>query len=181
MASPLFNHSNRSHFMNTAPLVFTFREAVPADVTRLADLFWASLNAHPAYISHSEIQTGIALDSGIPAPNGRTKWERYILGKITHSRSRVWIAEQGETLAGFVVQSFNTDYERTFGVIDDLLVAASLRGSGLGGDLLEAGIAWLREQGACDIYLESGVDNHAAHAFFERHQFRCISHMFKLT
>ena len=116
-----------------------FGEAVPADVTQLADLFWASLNAHPAYISHSEIQTGIALDCGVPAPDGRIKWEKYLLGKITHPHSRVLIAEQEHTLGGFVVQSLNTDYDRTFGVIDDLLVAASLRGSGLGGELLEAG------------------------------------------
>lgn len=167
--------------MNTAPFVFTFRKAVPADVTLLADLFWASLNAHPAYISHSEIQTGIALDSEMPAPDGRAKWERYILGKITGPHSRVLIAEKEKTPAGFVVQSLNTDYERTFGVIDDLLVIASLRGSGLGRDLLEAGIAWLKDQGACDIYLESGVSNHGAHAFFEHHGFRCISHMFKLV
>lgn len=167
--------------MHTAHSVFTFREAVPADVTQLADLFWASLNAHPAYISHSEIQTGIALDCGVPAPDGRIKWEKYLLGKITHPHSRVLIAEQEHTLGGFVVQSLNTDYDRTFGVIDDLLVAASLRGSGLGGELLEAGIAWLRSQGACDIYLESGADNHGAHTFFERHRFCCISHMFKLT
>ena len=167
--------------MNATSPALTFRKALPADVTRLADLFWASLHAHPAYISHSEIQTGIALDSEMPAPDGRTKWERYILGKITGSYSRVLIAEQDSELAGFVVQTLNTEYERTFGVIDDLLVVASLRGSGLGRDLLEAGITWLREQGACDIYLESGVSNHRAHAFFEHYGFRCISHMFKLV
>ena len=168
--------------MSSSPApALALRPAVPADVTALADLFWASLSAHPAYISHSEIQTGIALDSGVPAPDGRTKWERYLLGKITGPHSRVLIAEGAQSPAGFVVLSLNTDYERSFGVIDDLLVAAPARGSGLGRELLEAGIAWLRRQGARDIYLESGVENHGAHAFFGRQGFRCISHMFKLV
>ena len=67
-----------------------------------------------------------------------------------------------------------------FGMVCDVLVSPTCRGGGAGGALLKTAISWLRGRGIKDIYLESGKDNHAAHAFFEKRGFHHISEIFKL-
>jgi GNAT superfamily N-acetyltransferase len=156
------------------------RQAEIADIETLTTLFWTQLNAYPAYISHGEIQMGVAADAGTPASDGRKKWENYIKRKITADDSVVYIGEIGSDLAGFTVVDIDNDGCDNFGVICDLLVAPDFRKQSLGNQLFETAKEWLRERGICDIYLESGQNNHAAHTFFEKRGFRLISHIFRL-
>lgn len=51
---------------------------------------------------------------------------------------------------------------------------------GIGKALLNKGFDWLRAQGVEQFYLESRIDNHSAHKFFENQCFRMVSHIFKL-
>ena len=155
------------------------RQAKQEDVKRLASLFWDTVSADPSYISHGELQMGIAEKEGVLAPDGKRKWERYISEKISARTSRVFVAESENTIQGFVVSEIASDGDRPFGVICDLLVRSDARGGGLGKTLLNAGREWLAGQGVDSIYLESGVGNHNAHAFFEHHGFCMVSHVFK--
>lgn len=156
-----------------------FRPATPSDTDRLTELFWNNLTEHPAYISHGEIQMGIAVNSSTLAEDGREKWKHYIEQKIAGTFSQVIVAENETGVFGFVVVDIEDDGDKPFGVVCDLLVAPGQRGGGTGKALLEVGIQWLEDRAITDFYLESGIGNHAAHGFFEKQGFRPISHIFK--
>jgi len=156
------------------------RVAGKNDVQALSDLFWDTVSSDPSYISHGELQMGIAKREGVLAEDGKRKWQRYIAEKISAETSRVFVAETEGAIRGFVVAEIASDGDRPFGVICDLVVRRDLRGEGLGSTLLDTGRRWLSECGIDAIYLESGIGNHHAHAFFERHGFRMVSHVFRL-
>lgn len=157
-----------------------YREAVEDDVQALSDLFWDTISSDPSYISHGELQMGIAEREGVLAGDGKTKWQRYIAEKMSSPTSRVFVAEADGSVRGFVVAEIASDGDRPFGVICDLVVRRGLRGEGLGSALLDTGRRWLSDRGIDAVYLESGIGNHHAHAFFERHGFRMVSHVFRL-
>ena len=46
--------------------------------------------------------------------------------------------------------------------------------------LMENAIAWLHSMGVTEVYLESGLHNHAAHEYFMRRGFRKVSEIYKL-
>jgi len=156
------------------------RKAVEDDVQALSDLFWDTVSAAPFYISHGEMQMGVAVEEGVLAVDGKVKWQRYIAGKISASDSNVLVSEADGVIMGFVVVETATDGDRPFGVICDLVVRRESRGEGLGSVLLDAGRRWLSDRGVDAVYLESGIGNHNAHAFFEHHGFRMVSHVFRL-
>ena len=156
------------------------RMATLKDIPHLTEMFWNHLLINPDYISHGEIQMGVATGVGMVAPKGDRKWKEYITEKITDSRGQVFIHEENQEIAGFVVLEISDDGDKPFGVICDIIVNPAIRGKGIGSRLLDAGIGWLSEQGITDFYLESGKDNHQAHAFFEHRGFSVISHIFKL-
>lgn len=156
------------------------REAVNDDVQALSDLFWDTVSSDISYVSHGELQMGIAEREGVLAADGKRKWQRYIVDKISAPTSRVFVAEDDGAVRGFVVVEIASDGDLPFGVICDLIVRRDMRGAGLGGILLDVGRRWLCDRGVASVYLESGVGNHNAHAFFERHGFRMVSHVFRL-
>lgn len=157
-----------------------FREAVKDDIQALSDLFWDTLLSNPAYISHGEMQMGVAEKEGVPAGDGKEKWQRYIAEKISSPVSGVFVDETDGLVRGFVVAEIASDGDRPFGVICDLVVRRGLRGEGFGSALLDVGRRWLSDRGIDAVYLESGIENHNAHAFFEHHGFRMVSHVFRL-
>ena len=159
------------------------------DAGALSGIFFAHLAADPHYISHGEMQMGVgegsfkdgALHAAV-APDGREKWMKYITAHIEDdSFAEVWkaVGEDGRIL-GFCVADIEEDGDVPFGMVCDVLVVPEARGTGAGGKLLSTAIAWLRSRGIKDIYLESGKDNHSAHAFFRKRGFHHISEIFKL-
>lgn len=154
--------------------------AEPNDIRELSDLFWETVSADPSYISHGELQMGVASGSGRLAPDGREKWEGYISAKIAGPRSAVLLCRENGRLDGFAVVEISEDGDRPYGTLCDLLVRRGARVHGLGGRLLEAALGWLRDNGAGSVFLESGVENHSAHAYFEKKGFEMVSHVFRL-
>lgn len=157
------------------------RKAEISDIPILSEMFWSNISRHTEYISHGEIQMGVASDENRLAPDGQKKWERYIEEKIDSSEDNVLIYLSNRKPSGFIVVSIESDGDRPFGVICDVVVNPQARGRGLGKNLLEEGIKWLRSRDITDIYLESGIHNHNAHAFFEKFGFKQISHIFKMN
>ncbi len=164
------------------------------DRDNMADLFLSHISQHTEYISHGEIQMGVGegiMQDGsfvtYPSPNAREMWLKYITAHIEDGGNNAKVlkavekGEDGERLAGFCVVDIEEDGADPFGMVCDVLVDERFRGRGVGGTLLERGIAWLREQGIKDIYLESGMHNHSAHDFFRRRGFVHVSEIFKLA
>ena len=156
-----------------------YRDASISDIEKLSEIFWDNLVSNPSYISHGEIQMGIATDVDTPAINGLDKWKIYIEKKIIENGSSVLLYEEDGKIEGFIVVEIDSDGDKPFGVICDLLTSPGIRRKGVGKALLKRGILWMEEQQVVDFYLESGINNHSAHEFFQHMGFKMVSHIFK--
>ena len=72
------------------------------------------------------------------------------------------------------------DGAKPYGIIFDLSVDPAYRGKRIGQELLQRATESFRDKGIQDCYLESGVNNHSAHQFFEHHGFKQVSDIFRL-
>lgn len=169
---------------------YNIKRAEMEDAQILCDIFFEHIDKHPEYISHGEIQMGVGegeIRNGRlvtrPAADGRTFWLKYICGNLADSEGAAVfkaVSETGET-AGFCVTEIMEDGAEPFGMICDVLVRESCREKGLGTELLESAKKWLRDKGIRDIYLESGLENHAAHEYFMKRGFVKVSEIYKLA
>lgn len=177
-----------------------WNRAKMSDVKELVEMFFNNLEVNPQYISHGEIQMGIANEEGEIAANGRELWESYITEKIVSEGklpSVVLLLRGEESLVGdgmvdesvakeeqkilaFGVLEVTEDGHKPFGMICDMLVDSHLRGRGVGTVLFKEALGWFKESGVSDIYLESGINNHRVHKYFEHLGFEVVSHIFKL-
>ena len=156
------------------------RRAALADKEALSNLFYSHLTGNAEYISHGEIQMGIAhlvLDGDKYVPqldeDSRHIWLTYIIEHITSDGMAVYKAESsGGELLGFCVLETGEDGGTPFGVLCDILVNEKARGRGIGGRLFSAA------EELKDVYLESGKNNHNAHDFFMRRGFMKVSEVY---
>lgn len=146
----------------------------------LCDFFAAVLEGHKDYISHGELQMGVAADPGVLAPDYRQKWREYLDRQTTEASNTVLLYEENGVLGGFVIFGIMEDGAAPYGVIFDMAVAPDMRGRGIGERLLERAAEDFRRRGIGSCYLESGVNNHAAHRFFRKHGFAQVSEVFRL-
>lgn len=163
------------------------RTAGAEDLPVLKDMFMKHISSYPEYISHGELQMGVARaeNSGgelkaCPSDNAEKFWMKYIEGKYLSPDAEIFVAEEEGRTTGFCVTEIAEDGAAPFGVICDVLVDGCFRGRGTGTRLLDEAVGWLRNRGISDIYLESGKDNAKAHEFFCRRGFVHVSDIFRL-
>ena len=159
------------------------------DEQTLCDMFLSHISENTAYISHGEIQMGVGIghfENGVlitaPSPKARECWMKYIHGNMTEpDRAMVYKAVDSDgNIVGFCVVEIQEDGADPYGMVCDVLVKDETRGTGVGTTLLETALAWLTSMGICDVYLESGLKNHAAHEYFMRRGFIKVSEIYKL-
>ncbi len=147
------------------------------DNTLIATFFAEVIAADESYISHGEIQTGLSED-------GRT-WSHKLsrlmaqdLADFDEGRS-IAVAHNAEAgLIGAAIVAWTITDRVHFGTIEDLAVAPQWRSHGVGGQLMALIEARAHQRGARWLFLESGLNNHGAHGFFERGGFQPISKVF---
>ena len=168
---------------------FKIIRATVEDEQTLCEMFLKHITAHPEYISHGEIQMGVGegeFEDGVlvARPSARAKecWMRYIHGDMTADDAAVFkaVSTTGDII-GFTVAEIQEAGADPFGMVCDVLVDESLRCGGVGTALLQTALGWFREMGIKDIYLESGLNNHAAHEYFMRRGFVKVSEIYKLV
>jgi GNAT superfamily N-acetyltransferase len=148
----------------------------PGEVRRLADFFVR--NVTHSYISHSELQFGRArsisqwashlseilcaeLIERIPVEPGATKRAAYAL-------------VQGN-LAAIALVTFNSEAPIPFIIVEDIVVESSMRGCGIGQNLLDWIFSHAKHEGISRAFLESGEANDQAHRFFAQNGFKKVS------
>lgn len=150
------------------------------DRTTLCDFFAIVLEEHKDYISHGELQMGIATDPGILAADYKQKWLQYLDRQTVDPSNTVLLYEDNGILTGFIIFGVMEDGAEPYGVIFDMAVAPDARGKRIGEQLLEKAVENFRERGIRNCYLESGVNNHSAHHFFQKHGFAQVSDIFRM-
>lgn len=152
---------------------------------------WASTDQLPAiaaflsgvigqdarYISHGEIQAGLST-------HGET-WVDDLAARfavdfrsLDPDRRVVAAHDPGGVLVGAAVVLTVDGPDAAYVVIEDVAVDPGARSHGVGGALIAFIEGAAREAGAQWAFLESGLDNERAHAFFERQAYRPLSKVF---
>ncbi len=169
---------------------YSFALAGAEDEAAMADIFIGHIDAHREYISHGEMQMGVATGQAVggdivcrPADDARERWLTYIHDHITSNEAVVYKVVDNSTgeIVAFCVAEIEEDEGCRYGMVCDVLVRETCRGGGVGGRLLQMAIDWLHSHNINEIYLESGKNNAAAHAFFEKRGFIHVSEIFKLS
>lgn len=148
--------------------------------TRLCEFFSRIIENHKAYISHGELQMGVALDSNELAPDYKEMWLKYLDRQVADPANTLLLYLEDEDIIGFVLFGITDDGAFPYGVIFDLSVDPAYRGKRIGQQLLREATENFKAKGIRDCYLESGVNNHSAHRFFEHHGFKQVSDIFRL-
>lgn len=131
----------------------------------------------PAYISHGEIQTGLAADAQHWSPDLPALYESDFL-QLGDGRDLLVARADRDALVGIAILAWEATPRRAFAVLEDMAVDPEARSAGVGAQMLAEIETRVRERGIGWLFLESGRDNHGAHRFFERHGFNTLSHVF---
>ena len=130
-----------------------------------------------AYISHGEIQTGLSRDTENWSPElGDLYAEDFT--DLGSDRDLLLARDRGGAMVGIAVLAWEETPRRRFAVLEDMAVAPEQRSHGIGALLIDAVQNRVKERGVEWLFLESGVRNDRAHAFFERCGFIMTSHVF---
>lgn len=159
------------------------------DLCRTADeaAFWAGFfvrHVTKSYISHSELQSDRTGPDGDWSPRLREEIESELQDCVAaadadRASAATWrgaftVQSDGQP-AGLAIVLYDRNGPVPFGVVEDMLVDAGMRGHGIGSALLDHVIEDMRRAGLKRVFLESGVDNAGAHTLFERRGFEQVS------
>ena len=114
--------------------------ATKDDIKELTKLFISNLIESPHYISHGEMQMGIAIGPGLLNENAADNWEKYIDDKIermsNQQTANVLVYKNNGNIDAFFVADVANDGADDFGVICDMYVKKEIRGNGMGKEMI---------------------------------------------
>lgn len=153
------------------------RKIIEQDYTKIVNLFCNNIERNKEYISHGEIQMAVAIDDISLSPDFREIWRKYLIDHVS-KKSNIVVFEEDSKILGFVISEISSDLNHSFGVICDILVQKDIRGEGIGTLLINDVLNFFKENNIDQIFIESGLENHLAHDFFEKFGFKCVSKVF---
>lgn len=159
---------------------YIVRKIIEDDYPQVIDLFCKNIEEAKEYISHGEIQMGLALNRNELATDLHDIWEKYLIEQVFQDPDGVVVCVNGDEIVGFSISEINHDLGHSFGIICDIVTRKNLRGIGIGSLLMKEALSFFKEKGIDQIFLESGVENLSAHNFFQKKGFQCISKVFML-
>ena len=96
---------------------------------------------------------------------------QFLQERIANAESVIFLALEGDNGLGFtqLYPLFSSVSMRRLWLLNDLFVAPSGRGKGVGGALLEQARAFALEQGAKGLFLQTAADNVTAQRLYAAH------------
>jgi GNAT superfamily N-acetyltransferase len=111
-----------------------------------------------------------------PAGNPEAGYARFLATQFDADDAIVLVAERSGAAVGYVyagIEPFSwKELREAAGFVHDIVVDQSERRTGVAGALMEAAIAWVREQGVASVMLWTAAPNEGAQRLFERLGFR---------
>jgi|688.fasta_scaffold616336_1 ribosomal protein S18 acetylase RimI-like enzyme len=148
-----------------------------SDTSEIATFLADVIAADAGYISHGEIQTGLSVDGVSWSPALRALMTEDF-SDLDDERSIVIARNAENALIGAAVVAWTVTPRVSFATLEDLAVSPEWRKHGVGAKLVDTVEKRALENGARWLFLESGLNNQNAHAFFERGGFEAISKVF---
>ncbi|MBK9044708.1 MAG: GNAT family N-acetyltransferase [Saprospiraceae bacterium] len=134
------------------------------------------------YISHSEIIEAFASEPLKWNPQWWLRFESFLYSHFEENPEWLHVIEHKETkeVVGYAILQIDQefDYAQKYGTVHDILVHPDFAGKGLGSDFFKYIENYLLSEGCEFLLFESGSENHNAHHFFEKHQYKVISKVF---
>jgi ribosomal protein S18 acetylase RimI-like enzyme len=150
------------------------RRAARGDLPSLGELGAALVRAHMAFDHRRFLHAGEGLADG---------YAGFLRSQLTSRDATVIVAEHRGRIVGYVYVGIEPmswqELRDEAGFIHDLVVDEGSRGLGIGSQLVDAAISWLRQRGMPRVLLHTAVANHAAQRLFAKHGFR--STMIEMT
>ncbi len=144
---------------------------------RVADFLSRTIRSDPRYISHGEIQCGLSPDGKRWHEDLGTRMREQLAGPSDDKTIIMGHRPNGELVAAAILLHVENNGIRHL-VIEDLSVDPSQRSHGVGAKMMTFIEDHARREKMDWVFLESGRENHRAHAFFEQHGFNEVSHVF---
>ena len=145
----------------------TIRPAELRDLTSLGMLGASLMRTHFEF----DRQRFLSPDEGAEAGYGQ-----FLGSQLGDDDTVVMVAEVDGEVAGYVYAGVEPlswkELRDEAGFVHDLLVSDQARNSGVGQQLLDAAIAWLRQRGLPRVVLWTAARNDGARRLFERRGFR---------
>jgi GNAT superfamily N-acetyltransferase len=143
------------------------RRAEARDLPALGRLGASLMRLHYSFDSRRFLSPGDDPESGYA----------WFLGSQLKERDAiVLVAERDAAVVGYAFAALEPlswkDLRDEAGFLHDLVVTDDARGAGIGTRLLDAAIAWLREQGMPRVVLGTAAQNEPARRLFEHRGFR---------
>lgn len=136
-------------------------------------------NTSPDYISHGEVQSGRATGFSQWSPDLAAVLQREFCTSFEPTGNegsfKLAIAYMNKRPAGILFVQLMQSAPKPYIIIQDLVIAMEFRNKGLGKKLLNWLEYNLKAMGIKLLFLESGINNHGAHAFFEANGFSVSS------
>ena len=111
-----------------------------------------------------------------PTGNPEAGYAHFLGTQLDVDDAVVLVAERGGGAIGYVyagIEPFSwKELREAAGFVHDIVVDEAERRGGVAAALMEAAIAWVREQGVASVMLWTAAPNQGAHRLFERLGFR---------
>jgi ribosomal protein S18 acetylase RimI-like enzyme len=145
----------------------TIRRAEQRDLVAVGRLGAMLMRTHYAFDPQRFLAPGESAESGYA----------WFLGNVIQSKDGcVFVADQDGEIAGYTYVALEPlswkELRGPAGFIHDIAVREESRRAGIAKQLLDAGIAWLREQGAPRVVLWTAAPNDIAQHLFRNLGFR---------
>ena len=146
----------------------TIRRAQSADLAALGRLGAALMRTHYGFDRLRFLAPGGGAEAG---------YASFLGSRLQDPESVIFVAAgEGGEVVGYVFAALEPlswkELRGPAGFIHDLLVVEDACRHGIGTDLMQAAIGWLREQGAPRVLLGTAAQNAPAQALFKRLGFR---------
>lgn len=135
----------------------TYKEILPSEVSIIKELWIRNRDYHAAMEPHFKSQyLNLSFESRMQSLFA-SKQKQY---KIT-------VAAQNDTVVGYCI----SEYENGEGEVVSLHVLETLRGQGIGKQLLSRHVSWLKQNGCCKIGLYVASENQKTIDFYKANGF----------
>jgi ribosomal protein S18 acetylase RimI-like enzyme len=148
------------------------------DVEAVVEIFDRVVSGHMQYISHGELQLGVAASLHELHTDKKAIWRQDVQEYVMSSPNALFVAVSDNTIIGFVIAYVRTNASTTFGTVDDLCVLPEYRHQGVGQRLFETVIEQLKADGAQRVFFESGLQNTEMHTWSKGFGFEPVSMVF---